>query len=288
MCTLNNSGSLCRINLKQQSWILPNGRPMNNSTYLIKLKQVMPTITLLVLLITTHLFAGEGDTVIVTVTTKTHNGQYAPRNATMIWIQKSDKTFIKTILKRAATYIRYCTLWNSISKGDVDGLTGASRNNHTGALTARWDCTGQDGKPVPAGSYEFWVEMTESNATGKNSFGTITIDGSSETVTGTETAYFTGFTAAYKAKPTALFTPGDLAARRNITITKNNKHLQITFPRAGYYSAALISPAGKQIHTIQGYGVNALVPANDVPPGIYIIATTMAGVKNSISYCIGF
>ena len=76
----------------------------------------MKYFLLLVSLISVSNVFAAVDTVTVSVETKTYNGRYAPRNAAVIWIQKSDKTFIKTICKRAQNYIRWCTVWNGISR----------------------------------------------------------------------------------------------------------------------------------------------------------------------------
>jgi hypothetical protein len=58
-----------------------------------------------------------------------------------MWIQKPDKTFIKTINVGLSTmkYVAYFTSWRAITAKkltDLDGLTGATREDHNGAITA--------------------------------------------------------------------------------------------------------------------------------------------------------
>jgi len=203
----------------------------------------------------------------------------------MMWIQKPDKTFIKTICKKAQNYIRYCTLWNSISKGDVDGLTGASRNSH-GVLTGRWDCTGQDNKPVPKGTYEFWVEMTENNATGKNSFGTITIDGIAKTAKGTETTNLKSFSAVYKVASVKTLTSTEKMAPQSVSVEQRNGRLDIKLPGSNVYTISLIAPNGKLCHTIRTGGTGAEIDMSSFARGIYFLEITHAGTRTLLSRAI--
>jgi len=242
-------------------------------------------VPLLVCLAFSTLFSQVKDSVIVTVTTVTYGGRYAPKNASMIWIQKPDKTFIKTIGKKAQNYIRYCTLWNSISKGDVDGLTGASRSSH-GVLTGRWDCTGQDNKPVPNGTYEFWVEMTEANATGKNSFGTITIDGIAKTVKGTETTYLKSFSAVYKVTSVNTMPLTEQPALQSVTFEQRNGRLKINLPGSDAYTISLLAPNGKICHTTRTRGTGAEIDMNSFARGIYILNVTNAKTRTLLSQAI--
>jgi hypothetical protein len=90
-------------------------------------------------------------------------------NQFAVWIEDSEGTFIKTLY---ATRFTAQGGWKSrpdalpvwversgLSAGTaqpVDTYTGATPK--TGSLSYTWDCTDQNGKPVPAGEYTFFVE----------------------------------------------------------------------------------------------------------------------------------
>jgi hypothetical protein len=225
-------------------------------------------------------YAGSGDTVKVTVVTKTHNGEYAPKNATMIWIQTAENVFVKTILKSAQNYIQYCLKWNSISAGDVDGLTGASRNDHGGSLTGVWDCTDQNGQPVPDGSYQFWVEMTENNGAGKTTSGIIIIDGASKTVNGKLTPYFPTFNAEYISASTAVLVPVNALRNTPVSIAATAQGVNITFKSASSYDVSLLTPSGKLVSHVNGYGKRAQLDINKCNGnGMYIVEIVAGKTK---------
>jgi hypothetical protein len=230
-------------------------------------------------------YAGIGDSVKVTIVTKTHNGEYAPKNATMIWIQTVENVFVKTILKSAQNYIQYCLKWNSISGGDVDGLTGASRNDHSGSLTGVWDCTDQNGQPVPDGSYQFWVEMTENNGAGKTTSGTIIIDGASKTVNGKLTPYFPTFSAVYIPASAAVHVPINAARTTLVSMAQTAQGIAITFKSPAAYSASLLTPSGKLVSHAKGYGNNVLLGMNKkLGNGMYIVEIIAGKTKTAYRF----
>jgi hypothetical protein len=224
------------------------------------------------------------DSVIVKVTTSTYNGNYAPRNSAMMWIQKPDKTFIKTISKKAQNYIRYCTLWNSIAKNDVDGLTGASRNNH-GELTGKWDCTGQDGKTVTDGTYEFWVEFTENNGTGKNAHGSIVIDGKSKTATVADATNFKKFSAVYTASPRVDVKPQAMT-KMNTSVIYAYKSVKIVLPVTTDYKLSLSGLNGRTLKSIAGTGSSASLSTDNLSAGVYNISLTHGNKQVSFAHVI--
>lgn len=254
-------------------------------------KQLISTIiTFLIVIFSLNLksYGSSGDTVKVVVKTQSYNGLYEPKNCVMMWIQKQDKTYIKTILKKAAKRIQHCTLWNSISKGDVDGLTGATRSNHDDTLTGIWDCTDQDGNPVENGDYEFWVEMTENNATGKSSFGSITIGGTGLTVNGKTTSEFPLLKAIYTR---TVSVKGTKKIHKNdIHFAYNKSLLSFEFPNSGIYSISIISPEGKLLAAKKGNGLKASVPLDDfqLKTGVYLIKISQAGRNYTIQHLFGF
>ncbi|HMA65198.1 MAG: DUF2271 domain-containing protein [Fibrobacterota bacterium] len=242
------------------------------------MRRVFSIVTgaLVVCSMNTAVFAQSGS-VAVTVTTKTYNGQYAPRNSAMMWVQKSDKTFIKTIKKFAAERLNYMTTWNSVAKGDVDGLSGATRSNHNAAITANWDLTGQDGKAVAQGTYEVWVEFTENNGTGKTAKATVEVGATNSTVTVPDATNFTKFTATYTAPPVSV--NSNVIGKRHIAIGSSIERsaLAVTFPNANSYTISILSPNGKSLASSSGYGANAMVNTKSLAKGLYIVNITYAG-----------
>ena len=87
-------------------------------------------------------------------------------NVAVIWIQTPDSQFIKTLMVWSETgfdfMLRNWRLLSGISdSGYYDGITSATRDDHSGTLEASWDCKDTNGTKVPAGTYEYWVEMNE-------------------------------------------------------------------------------------------------------------------------------
>jgi hypothetical protein len=131
-------------------------------------------------------------TLVINAETITYYGVYAPANCTAIWIQKPNGDFIQTLFIAEQWYGIYLTKWWSISSGDkTDAVSQASRFTH-GAISATWNLV-----DVPFGTYEFWVEYTENNGTGLNTFGTIEINDTGKSINGTSTTYIKNLTALF-------------------------------------------------------------------------------------------
>lgn len=224
------------------------------------------------------------DSLTVTVTTVTYGGNFAPKNAAMMWIQKGN-TFIKTIKKNAASYRRHCTHWYAISHDDVDGLTGASRPNHNSPLIGKWDCTGQDGLRVTNGTYTFCVEYTENNSTGKYTFDSVVIDGIPKTKTVPDATYFKNFTAVYKPATVSILSRVS-SPQSSISVEVRNKVFGIKLPSSAGYEASLVSANGKVLRTVKGFGSSATMGLQGISPGMYLLAINHAGVRSVIPRCI--
>lgn len=87
-------------------------------------------------------------------------------NVAVIWIQTPDSQFIKTVMVWSETGFDFMLKnWRILSSigdtGYYDGVTQATRDDHSEDLKASWDCTDTNGTKVPAGTYEYWVEMNE-------------------------------------------------------------------------------------------------------------------------------
>ena len=120
-----------------------------------------------------------------------------------LWIQTPDSVFVKTIGLWASFdwSIDFLTTWGTVSdgvSGIPDGVTSATRRAD-GPVTATWDLTGQDKKPVPQGTYEFWIEFSNDSWPSKKSKGTIVIDGTSKTILGDTAGFISDFVGVYTA-----------------------------------------------------------------------------------------
>ncbi len=100
----------------------------------------------------------------VTVRTTTHNGAYAPRHCFALWITNDSDTFVKTLERKALSYMQHLVKFNQMTGGNsVGAVTGASLNYHT-THNLTWDGNDYNGNEVPDGTYRIYIEFTESNS----------------------------------------------------------------------------------------------------------------------------
>jgi hypothetical protein len=231
--------------------------------------------------------------VTVTAKTATYNGEFAPQNGILIWIQKQDKTFIKTIYRAVtAQYLQYFTVWKTVSGGllpALDGLTGASHDNHNDTIVATWDCTNHDKQPVPHGTYEYWIEMSEDNGPGKTAHGTIEIDGVFKKVQAASTAAIPVLEANYYNSLHTINNFKTTTITNLLPVICNNKQISIELPNTGTYSVSLISPSGKTITQSSGTGKKAIVAINNhqVKSGVYVIKIVQSGKTYTLQHILG-
>lgn len=243
-------------------------------------------------------FAAEDNQLTIKAKTESYGGKYAPSNCVMIWIQKSDNTFVKTIFKAAYRRSQYCKTWDEISGNagltasakDFDGLTKATRSieeGHADTITTVWDYTGKDGNRVEDGDYEFWIEMTEDHDTSMLNHVTITIGETSQTVKAPATDYIPVFEASYGPP---------VSVRKTKTVHKNETNLfpgtnslSISFPFSDSYSISLFSPAGRVLSTIKGNGINAILPINhlQLKNGVYLVRISHSAKTSTLRYLKG-
>jgi MYXO-CTERM domain-containing protein len=148
---------------------------------------------------------------VVTYTTTQHGGNFAPRNAVVAWVETTGGAFIKTIGRWAGQHRGALVGWiTKAGANDADAVSGASRQNHVGTVTATWDLKDKAGNELPDGTYTIRIELADSNANSatQNDQGTYTLvkNGTASTVTAQKSG---GFTA------TIAFTP-------NVSATCNN------------------------------------------------------------------
>lgn len=135
------------------------------------------TRRIILILVFQLIFSGAGllaqtsGTLTVTTTTKTYNGQYAPKNIVAVWVEDGSGNFVKTLLAytQNTQYKKYLSNWKSATSSTynvVDAITGATKSSH-GTRTCTWKGTNTSGTLMADGNYVVKLEMTESNATGK-------------------------------------------------------------------------------------------------------------------------
>lgn len=143
--------------------------------------------------------------VVVTGTTTAHGGPYAPRNVVAIWIEDANGTFVKTIGRWANARTSRLVAWVAkAGSGDVDAVSGATRQDHTQRVTATWDLKNKAGTEVPDGTYTIRMELADSNASSpaQNDQGTYSFVKNTAGATQTNVKSG-GFTATIDYKPNA-------------------------------------------------------------------------------------
>lgn len=169
---------------------------------------ILYTIILLILFI--H-FTAISEGLQVTVTTKTYNGKFAPKNAVAIWVVDLETDqYLSTVYlsTEANTYegdeLKNYTLYSG-GENDYYPIE-PLRENHSTPIESVWDCITYYEQIVWDGDFIVWVECSEDSTFdpsgdyyGKTVFDTITIDRTVgyATVTAPDTDYFTNFTITY-------------------------------------------------------------------------------------------
>jgi hypothetical protein len=234
--------------------------------------------------------------VAVSATTKSYGGEWADSgNCTIMWIQKPDKTFIKTIQVgfEITKYAQFFTTWAASTGGKLllDGLTGATfSSNYKDTIKGYWDGTGRDNKPVPNGTYQFWMEMTEDNGPGKVTYGTIEIDGKAKTVDGKTSTYFPLFGAIYDPAGVGTINKTKTVSSNVLHITSLNNKISVELPNSSLYSVFLISPLGKVVTMSKGFGKNAVLETSKLQmrSGMYFIKIVQSGKTYTVPQILGF
>jgi len=131
----------------------------------MKTRQFHPLMVLMILAFAIWApFAAAQNPLVVTFSTTQAGGSYAPKNVVVVWITNSSGTFVRTIGRWANRRASELVEWYSVAgSSDVDGLSGATRANHTGTLTASWDLKNRSGQVVPYGTYNINFLLTDSN-----------------------------------------------------------------------------------------------------------------------------
>jgi len=99
------------------------------------------------------------------VRTVGYGGAYAPAHCLAIWVCDENDNFVRTLVRRAWSYMQHLMKWNEMTNGDYTNaiITGASPTVHT-TWTINWDCLDRYGEMIPDGNYRVYVEFTEDNS----------------------------------------------------------------------------------------------------------------------------
>jgi hypothetical protein len=148
----------------------------------------------------------------VSVTTQTAYGDYAPRNIGAIWIADRDGGLVKTLVLWARTRIRQLVQWNAAARSAgvapgfrwpplpaaVDAVTGATAYGYATPHVGTWNCTDFREAPVPDGSYQLCMEMTESDWSSEVQCLDLEVGASAYTLTPDDQPSFVDVTADYQ------------------------------------------------------------------------------------------
>ncbi len=141
--------------------------------------------------------------VVVTTTTTSHNGSFAPRNVVATWVEDATGTFVKTISRWANTRKSHLIAWiGKAGPNDADAISGATRQDHSVPVVATWDLKNAAGNEVPDGTYTIRIELadSDSSAAGQNDQGTYTFV-KNTTASTQDSLKSGGFTATIKFTP---------------------------------------------------------------------------------------
>lgn len=102
----------------------------------------------------------------IQVRTSPVGGRFAPRNVGVIWIERADGTFVKTIERWGVARAKYLVAFIASSNGNVvDAITSATLLSHQ-THTRTWDLTDTTDCEVEPGDYRVRVEHTDRDGPG--------------------------------------------------------------------------------------------------------------------------
>jgi hypothetical protein len=101
--------------------------------------------------------------------TEPTSGRYSPLHVLAAWVADAQGHPIRTLETHGQGHRRHLIAWkratHKAEASSVDAVTSATLSAH-GPREIRWDGRDPQGRPVPDGNYEFFVEFTESNGRG--------------------------------------------------------------------------------------------------------------------------
>lgn len=105
-------------------------------------------------------------TLTVTYTTQTQDGRYAPKNCSAAWIETLEGAYVATIELRAALRRPGLVFWQDracTQKLGPDVVSSATLKDHQKPHELSWTGVDFDGKPIPDGMYNLFIEVTETD-----------------------------------------------------------------------------------------------------------------------------
>jgi hypothetical protein len=109
---------------------------------------------------------GTSGTLTIEYMTKTYDGLYAPRHVTAVWIETINEQYVATLEVQAAVRRKDLVYFQDhacIDKLGPDVIAGATLRDHGKMHALTWTGLDFEGKPVPDGSYQLFIEMTETD-----------------------------------------------------------------------------------------------------------------------------
>ncbi|MBN2830644.1 MAG: DUF2271 domain-containing protein [Candidatus Cloacimonetes bacterium] len=100
----------------------------------------------------------------ITVRTSSNGGAYAPRHCFAMWITTDQNVFVKTVERKALSYMQHLVKWMQMTGGNsIGAVTGASLNTHINH-SVTWNGQNYSGVDMPNGTYRVYIEFTENNS----------------------------------------------------------------------------------------------------------------------------
>lgn len=109
---------------------------------------------------------GTSGTLTIEYMTKTYDGLYAPRNVTAVWIETTNEQYVATLELQAAVRRKdlvYFQDHTCVDQLGPDAIVSATLRSHDKMHVLSWTGLDFEGKGVPDGDYQLFIEMTETD-----------------------------------------------------------------------------------------------------------------------------
>ncbi len=210
--------------------------------------------------------------------TTTSTGNYSPRHVIAIWIEKSDGTFVKTKLKKAATRVQWLNQWIAKSGSNVvDAVTGSTVSTHqTESIT--WNATDVNGAIVADGDYKLWIQMAWANSNGPTYSIPFTKGATSVHLTPANQTNYTNMVLDWTPNTTGI---SDIKNQNAFTVSPN----PVTSQSSINYSLKELTDITIGLYDVTGKLINVLFDDNQTA-GNYSLSLSSKGKLNPGVYFV--
>ena len=218
--------------------------------------------------------------------TTTSTGNYSPKHVVAVWIEDANGTFVKTLLRNAATRKQYIGTWITKSgENVVDAITGSTLANHNTPLALTWNGTDVNGTLVADGVYKVGIQMAWANVQGPVSYFNITKGTSSATGVTTATTNYTNMSLTWTPStvgvennentPVVIY-PNPVSTSLNVNLGSKAENTKLEILNLN--GAVVFSKSFENISGIINVDMNA------ISNGVYIVVINRnnVSVKNKI------